>query len=117
MATLTVTTINRSPGITDLVGGGSLVAAAGGGDKFANTGGQFFILNNGGGGSVTLTMVLQATLDGQTATSRTLVVAAGKIGVVGGFPTSIYNDINGFMNFTYSGVVTVTVGPFQVSTS
>lgn len=117
MATLTITTLNRNPGITDLLGGGTLVAAAGGGDKFANTGGQFFIANNGGGGSITITMVLQATLDGQPATSRTLVVAAGKIGVIGGFPTSIYNDVNGFMNFTYSGVTSLTVGPYQVSTS
>lgn len=114
MAVLTVTTINRA-GVLDLVGG--LVAASGGGDSFPNTGQQFMVFDNAGGGSITVTEVLQATVDGQSATPKTLVIPAGKIAVAGPWPTAQYNDNNSRMNFTYSAVTSLTVGVFQLTTS
>lgn len=89
------------------------VAATGGGDTFTNTGRELFIVNNAAGsGTVTVTETLQATLDGQSATSKTVAVGFGTIAVMGPFPVAAYNDVNGFMNITYSGVASVTVNVY-----
>lgn len=108
MATLTVQTVSTA-GLAD-----SLAAAAGGGDQFANTGREFFEVLNGGGGSVNVTFETPATVDGEPIADRVVAVAAGVRKKIGPFPTSTYNDANGRVQVTYSGVTTVTVGVFKL---
>jgi hypothetical protein len=93
----------------------SAVAASGGGDKFANTGAELFFIKNGGGAPITLTLTFGpgAVVDGQTPSNRTVSVPAGDSMVVGPFSTTIYNDSQGFMNFSYSAVTSVTVAAFK----
>ena len=114
MAVLTVSTTDRTianPFST------KLVAAAGGGDSFPNTGAELAVMKNGSGAPITLTCVIQATVDGEPVTNRTLTLAAGETYIFGPFPTTTYNDANGRMNFTYSGVTSLTVGVFKPATS
>lgn len=115
MAALTVQTVDRS-GFSLLAND---VAAAGGGDYFANTGAEFLYINNAGVGSITLTIAFAstATVDGQSATNRTVAVANGTEFLVGPFPTHLYNDANGRVQLTYSGVTSVTVAALKLTTS
>ena len=106
MATLTVTSTDRA-GTVSITGIG--VAAASGGDAMPNTGNQTVVIKNGSGSSITVTFPLTATLDGQSATSKTVTVTAGSIVEVGPFDPTKYNDGNGRVNWTYSAYASVTV--------
>ena len=115
MAVLTVNVIDRSGSLDPVA---SLVAAAGGGDAFPNTGKEFVIFQNTGGTPVTVTEVMQTTVDGQTVASKTFSVPATTgYRVVGPYPTANYNDANARMNFTYSGVTGFKVGVFVTTTN
>jgi hypothetical protein len=111
--TLTPVVTNRTAGINL---GTAPVAANAGGDSWLNTGREMFYIKNGGGGSINLTEVLPATaaIDGIAPTPRVIAVAAAASYILGPFPPGTYNDVNGFMNFTYSGVTTVTVLAFYL---
>lgn len=109
MAILTVAEIARA-GVAN-----TLTAAAGGGDSFANDGRTYFEILNGGGGAITVTFVTQQTVDGLAVADLAVSVAAGARTKVGPFPPSIYNDANGRVQVTYSGVTTVTVNPFRLA--
>ena len=115
MAVLTVTTIGRAG--VDL--GATGVAAAGGGDSFVNDGSQLAYFFNGSGGIITITEVLGVggQVDGITPTARTFTVpvTTGQV-IVGPFPPSLYNDANGRMNFTYSGVTSLKVAILKPGT-
>lgn len=110
MATLATQSIVRA-GLT-----ATFSAAAGGGDQFTNTGYEFIEIVNGGGGSITLTIVTQNTSDGLAVTDRAVVVGAGARMQIGPFQPSIYNDANGFVQLTYSGVTSVTVAIMKLVT-
>jgi hypothetical protein len=110
MATLTVQDINRT-GITP-----TYAAAAGGGDQFANNGRTFTQIKNTSGGNITVTFVTQTTIDGLSVTDLTVVVPlTSGDKMTGPFPPDIYNDANGFLQMTYSGVTNLTVGAFRLS--
>lgn len=114
MATITVTPVNRT-GVDPIA---ALVAASAGGDNFTNTGVEYALFKNTDAGAVTVTEVIQATVDGQAVTSRTFVVPATTgYTMVGPFPTSSYNDGNGRMNFTYSGVTALKIAVFKNATT
>jgi hypothetical protein len=113
MAVLTVVTVDRTGKQLDT----NQVACAGGGDSFPNTGLEYAIFTNGSGSPITITEVLQAQIDGQSATSKTFVVPAGKSMLAGPWPTATYSDGNSRMNFTYSGVTSLTVGVFKNTTA
>lgn len=115
MAVLTVQQLTRA--ITVDPNAAGLVAAASGGDSFANTGVEFVIIKNGSGGTLTVTLVIQSTVDSQVVTNKTLAIPTLTSCIVGGFPVSNYNDANGRMNFTYSGVTTLSIGVFKYSSS
>lgn len=104
MATLSVQTINRD-GLE-----ATYSACAGGGDEFANAGDEFIHIKNGSGGDITLTIVTQATVDGQAVGDRTVVITAGEERLIGPFPTGTYNDGAGKVQLTYSGVTSLTIG-------
>lgn len=85
-------------------------AASGGGDSFQNDGTIFVYIKNGGGGSITATAAIPLLVDGVAiASGKQVTVGAGAEVLFGPFPTSTYNDVNGNVNLTYSGVTSVTV--------
>src|SRR5262245_13087757 len=89
-------------------------AASAGGDSFPNTGTESFIINNGGASPVTVTFragpnACSFGLSGGTSHDLPIAVAAGERRVIGPFPTSRFNDVNGNVQVTYSAVTTVTV--------
>lgn len=98
----------------------TLVAAAAGGDQFANPrGNAFFHVNNASGGSLTVTFTAQATTrpaDGvypaMTLANNAVAVPAGTQRLIGPIPSG-YNDGNGNVQVTYSGVTSLTVVPVQ----
>jgi len=108
MATLTVQEISRSA-ITPSYG-----AAAGGGDQFPNDGRTYLHIKNGGGSSITLTVATQMTVDGKAVADDAITVTNAQERIVGPFPPGIYNDANGMVQLTYSGVTSVTVGAFRL---
>jgi hypothetical protein len=113
MAVLSNTTVDRN-GVDPSV---AAVAAAGGGDSFVNTGVETVFVKNGGGSPITVTLLLQAQVDGQAAASRTVSISNGAQKIFGPFPTAAYNDGNSRMNLTYSAVTSVTVAILKNTTS
>ena len=87
----------------------SLASADAAGDSVANAGRTFFRVDNGGGGSITVSLTIEETVDGQAVTARTVAVPAGESRVIGPFPVAEYNDTNSRAGITYSGVTSVTV--------
>lgn len=103
MATLTVTTIDRSG--ADVVG----ASADNAGDEWANTGSEFVLVKNGSGSPITVTLDIKATLDGAAVTDPTVSVGAGVTKMIGPFPIGIYNDSGtGRARIAYSAVTSVT---------
>lgn len=117
MATLSVTAASRA-GIDIAAAGANMSAAQVGGDKFTNTGSQFAIFHNTGALVATVTLAAAKTVDGQSAaTPRTVTVGAGASVLVGPFLPSVYNDANGYMNFTYSETTTSSTSTSTTTTS
>ena len=114
MAVLTVNTVDRAG--FDLTAG--FANAAGGGDSFPNTGVELVAFKNTDGTAVTVTLDIQALVDGQTVTDKTVVIGAttGEK-LIGPFPTTVYNDGNSRVNFTYSGVTALKVCVFKPTTT
>lgn len=110
MATLTVANAVRPLGV-DLAG----AACAGGGDAFANSGQEVAIIKNASVSSITVTFVTQNTSDGLAVADQPVVIAAGETRSIGPFPQGIYNDANGLVQMTYSGVTTLTAKILKVT--
>ncbi|MGH7954754.1 MAG: hypothetical protein ACREOZ_02210 [Gloeomargaritales cyanobacterium] len=95
----------RTP--TQLSRGGTGLTAAysavtSGGDSFINDGRTVVAFKNTDAGAVTVTFAFGVTVDGQTVTGKTCVVAATTGSVITDvFPAS-YNDAEGTVNWTYS---------------
>lgn len=109
MATLTATSVVRAGAV---ITGAS---ASAGGDKFATTGKEFLYVKNGDGSSHSVIFAVAKTVDGLAVASRTVAVAAGAEALIGPFKPSEYNDVNGFVQVTYSAVTSVTVAVFSLS--
>jgi hypothetical protein len=110
MATLTVTSISRA----GVAANPTAATSGAGGDEFANDGHTFIEVVNGGGGSITVTLDIKVTVDGNAVTDRTVTVAAGARKRIGPFPTAFYNDpTTGRAKVTFSGVTSVTVEAIQ----
>lgn len=94
------------------------VNAAGGGDSFPNDGYTVLYVKNGSGGAITV------TIDGVGAGPESAVaynpdvavsVAAGAERLIGPFTDKArFNDVNGRVNVSYSGVTSLTVAPVRV---
>jgi hypothetical protein len=116
-ATLTVQTI-ASSGITP-----TYAAAAAGGDKCANDGRTYIeVKNSHAANAYTVTFDAQATSYGETITDRAVTVAAGTTVVrkMGPWPTAVFSDSSGYVNWTYTGTAPatdLTVGCFKVPQS
>lgn len=103
----------QSPSLTGL--NLTMNAAAGGGDSFDNNGSVLVRINNGSGGAITITADgPKADNFGITGDSHDLGISvpAGENRIWGPFPTNRFNDANGRVQLTYSGVTTLTIGFF-----
>lgn len=108
MAELTVQATSRS-GLA-----ASYAAAAGSGDEFDNDGKTFLHVKNGLV-NVIVTLDLQQAVDGQDPASKTVTVLASTEQLIGPFPPSIYNDLDGHMNVAYDDVSNVTVAAIRLA--
>ena len=95
----------------------ALVAATAGGDEFANTGKECLVIANGATHDpLTVTLDIEATIDGAAVTDPTVSVPLNTQMVIGPFPTAQYNNsATGRVSVTYSGVTAVTVGVAQIT--
>ncbi len=111
MATIAVTTVSTAG-----VAPPTFVAANAGGDQFSNNGKTLYEVKNGSGSPITVTFVRQKTCDqGVLHTTTVSVPATTGDRIVGPFDASIFNDANGFVQVTYSGVTSLTVAAFQTA--
>jgi hypothetical protein len=94
-----------------------LVPATSGGDDCAGGAGVLLVVNNGSGSSITVTLAVPETVDGDlTVEDRAVSVVAGGMEMI--LVTDRYVDpATGRAAVTYSAVTTVTVGAFRVPTS
>lgn len=95
------------------------VAAAGGGDSFVNDGYTFLYIKNASGAPITVTVDAPGTTgpDQANAFDPDLVksIPAGGERTIGPFVDKArFNDVNGRVNLSYSGVTTLTVLPVRV---
>lgn len=109
MAVLTVTPVTRAG--VDVAG----VAADVAGDEWANTGKEIVEVKNGSGVSITVTLDVKATLDGNAVTDPTVTITAGQTKAIGPFPRGVFNDANDRAKITYSAVTSVTTKVLQVT--
>jgi hypothetical protein len=90
----------------------SAVAATLAGDTAPTGSGRFLYVKNGSGGSITVTLATPGTVSGLDVENPTLVIAAGKAGII---PlTRVFAAANGRASITYSAVTTVTVAAFEL---
>jgi hypothetical protein len=110
MATLTVTDVVPVTGVLQ-----TLTAAAGGGDVFPNQDGRtYFVVTNGGGGSITVTIDSVTPCDQGVDHDGGGAVAAAATRIFGPFQPRRFNNSQGQVAVTYSGVTSVTVGAFRL---
>ncbi len=101
--------------IVDLDGGKpSFVAAAVGGDDFVNSGKNFLVVKNGGASSIDVTIDSVALCSYGFDHNLVVPVAASGEEWIGPFPKSRFNDENGKVNVSYSGVTSVTVAVVEL---
>lgn len=116
MATLTVQSIDLTTGLAP-----TYAAAAAGGDEYANDGKTYLHVKNGGGSSITVTVTptASATDDPQFGriipAARAFTVANGAERILPFFAQGGYNNANGRVAVTYSGVTSVTVAAIQAT--
>jgi hypothetical protein len=84
-------------------------AAAGGGDQFINTGKEFLHVKNGGGGSIDVTIDSQTPCNQGFDHNLLVAVPNGQDRIIGPFDPGRFNDANGYVKITYSGVAGLTV--------
>lgn len=108
MATqLTVTPLTRA-GVTP-----AFTAADVTGNTFTNDEHTWLVVKNGGGSSITVSLDILPTIDGQPVTDRTVTVPAAGERWIGPFPSAYYSNASGLVTVTFSGVTSVTVGAFS----
>jgi len=111
MAVLNPVVVNLA-GVAD-----DLVAADVGGDSFPNNGHTVFVVDNGSGGAITVTFDDPNTPNPGNASQFNPDVAvsvpAGERRTIGPFPPFRFNDANGRVKVSYSGVTSLTVMALQ----
>ncbi len=108
MALLTVIPITAA-GITP-----TLAAAASGGDTVPTGNRTFIAVKNGSAASITVTCVTTQTVSDLAVADAIVTVAAAGEKWIGPFPASLFANASGYVDITYSAVVTVTVGAFSI---
>lgn len=92
----------------------TLSAANADGHSVSNAHSPFLHVNNGSGGSITVTILIPKTLDGQSIANsgRQVTVPAGQARLIGPFPPGTYEQADGTVHVNFSSVTSVTVGAF-----
>jgi hypothetical protein len=85
------------------------VAANVDGNFWTNTGAEMLLVTNGGGSPINVTLVTQATVDGNAVADPVVAVGNGVTKAIGPFPRYVFNDATGYVQVTYSAVTSVTV--------
>lgn len=110
MAALEVTEVPVSGGLPDLAG--TAVAAAALGDTAPVGPGRFLAVVNGDAAPHTATVVTPGTVSGLAIPDATLVVAAGKTGII---PLAhLFRGTSGRAAITYDSVTSVTVAVLEL---
>lgn len=94
----------------------TFAAAAGAGDEFPNNGKTYIEVINGGGSPINVTIASQYQNPPPGTDNEDIVVAVAN-GVqkkIGPFNQVGFNDADGNVQVTYSGVTSVTVGVFTL---
>jgi len=88
-------------------------ACAGGGDEFPNDGNTFVIVKNGHSSPQTVTVVSQvAEADlppGTDQANVAIAVTNAEQRIIGPFSQNGFNDVDGMVQLTYSGVTALTI--------
>ena len=108
--------------ITEAGGSVTYSAAAGGGDTADNGGSTFLHIKNGGAEeSLTATITAQTTSVDSSIygdlTKASIAVGASGEAFIGPFKPSAFNDGNGEIAITYSGVTSVTIAALYITAS
>ena len=106
--------------VTEAGGAATYVSATSEGDTADNNGNMFLHIKNGGGGSITATITaLTTSVDSGmygdlTKANATIEVVSEGEAFIGGFAPAAFNDGNGEIAITYSGVSSVTIAALYV---
>lgn len=98
----------------------SYASCAGGGDAVDNDGKTFLHVKNGSVGSITVTVTAQVPTkltDGFGTLTRSniaVAIGAGAEKFLGPFPVRAFNDANGRLAITYSGVTSLTIAAVRL---
>lgn len=93
----------------------AFTAASAGGDTFRNSGGNtFFQVKNGGASSVTVTIDSVEKCNQGFDHNLTVTVPASSDQIIGPFEERRFNNDNGQVAVSYSGVTSVTVAAFRL---
>lgn len=118
MALLTVKQLSDT---TPIDRASAVAAASAGGDTAPNDGRTFLLVENGGASSITVTVTAQKTslsvpgLGNVTKANVAQAIAAGDEALLGPFAPAVFNDINGNIDITYSGVTSVSVAAIRLA--
>lgn len=86
------------------------------GNFFTNDGITAIIVDNAGGGSITVTIDSQTLCNQGFDHDEVVTVDAGTQKVIGFFSKKRWNDINQYVQLSYSGVTSVTVAVLSFPT-
>ncbi len=92
----------------------TLANAAEAGDSFVNDGRTYFLAENGGAGEVTVTIASETQCSFGYDHNVTVTIAASAKKLVGPFDPRRFNDANGKIAVTYSGVTSVQVAAIRM---
>jgi hypothetical protein len=87
----------------------SFASAAGGGDEFLNDGDTVIHVKNGSGGSINVTVNSQTPCSQGFDHDLVVAVGAGAEKIIGPFAKARFDDANGKVQLTYSGVTSLTL--------
>ena len=87
----------------------SYVAANADGNFFENNGNTVLLVKNASGGSITVTTDSQVNSNQGYDNDEDATIANGETGCIGRFSKNRFNDSDGNVNVSYSGVGSVTV--------
>jgi len=91
-------------------------AAAGGGDSFPNDSRILLHFKNTNAAARNVTVATQITVDGKAVADDVLnVPATTGDKMIGPFPSSLYNDVNGRVQLTYDATAGLTVAVMRLT--
>lgn len=79
------------------------------GDQFLNSGRDFIHIKNGAVSPQTVTAVGQTPCNEGSLHDLVIAIPASEERMIGPLPTTRFNDVNGYVQLTYSAVVTLTI--------